>query len=185
MPVCFVAGAILGAGWDQFHVQAGTLRYTDTTLAGQAWWVPLEFGLVYAAGIPLFVAIGDPAPGRDTARLLGLELVWATTCYAATAFFDASPWLVVAILAAAALARTGALAVALRANPLPALALLVLGPLTEAMVSASGLFAYEQRQLGNLPAWLPLLYLNLIPFVSRAAEATLRAFGARRPSAVA
>jgi hypothetical protein len=180
MPVCFILGAIVGAGWDQLHVQAGTLKYTDTTLAGQAWWVPIQFGLVYAVGIPLLVIAGDPAPTRETPRLLGLEFVWATACYAATAFFDATPWLVFGILALAAIARVGTLKVLVSANLVPVLALIVLGPIAEAMLSASGVFEYSTTQLGPLPAWLPLLYLNVVPFAVRGAEAALRAFGVRR-----
>lgn len=184
-PVCFVLGGLLGAAWDQLHVQAETLRYTDQTLAGQAWWVPLQFGLVYAVGIPLFVATGDPAPTRETPRLLGLELVWATACYAATAFFDASPWVVFVVLLAAAFARGGSLIGLFGANLWPALALVGLGPTVEAMLSSAGLFAYTAPQIGPIPVWLPLLYVNVVGFVVRASEAVLRSFGVRRPSAAA
>jgi hypothetical protein len=67
----------------------------------------------------------------------------------------------------------------------PVVALLVLGPLTEAMLSASGVFAYATPQLGPLPAWLPLLYLNVVPFVVRGAEAALKTFGVRRAASPA
>jgi hypothetical protein len=183
IPVCLVLGGLLGAGWDQLHVQAETLRYTNTAIAGQAWWVPLQFGLVYAVGIPIFVAAGDPAPTRDTPRLLGGELVWATACYAVTAFFDSMPWVAFGILAAAALSRAGTLKLNLEANFVPALTLIVLGPVTEAMLSASGVFEYTTTQLGPIPAWLPLLYVNVVPFVVRASEATLAVFGRRSPTA--
>lgn len=183
--VCFVVGGGVGALWDQLHVQAGTLEYTDTTLAGQAWWVPLQFGLVYAIGIPVFIKAGDPAPSSRTKRLFGLELVWATACYAATAFFHEAPWLLAGILLGAAFARAGALKLAVAANAIPAFALLITGPLVEAMLAASGVFAYTRPQLGPIPVWLPLLYLNLVPFVVRAAEAVLGIFGVRRAPATA
>ena len=166
-------------------MQAGTLRYHDTTFAGQAWWVPLQFGLVYAAGIPLFVLAGDPAPSRETKRLLAGEFVWATACYALTAFLDSFPWIVFALLAGAALARTRTLRTAAAANMVPALALVALGPLVESMLIAAGVFEYSTSQLGPIPAWLPLLYVNIVPFVVRAAEAAVTAFGVRRVATTA
>jgi hypothetical protein len=45
----FVGGGIGLALCDQIHVQAGVLDYETGGFFGQAWWVPLQFGVAAVA----------------------------------------------------------------------------------------------------------------------------------------
>lgn len=182
IPALFVLGATLGTAWDLLHTSSGTLTYSHPTFGDEAWWVPLEFGLAYALGAPLIAMLGDPAPRRDAVRVALGETAWLTALYSATAFLHEQPWALVAALTLALAARASTFGVLVAANPIPAVAIVVLGPLTESALVAAGLFRYAEPQLGNIPIWLPLLWANAIPFAVRLTEAALLLGGVRVPA---
>ncbi len=179
-PALFVTGAVLGTFWDQLHVRAGTLFYRSPTIAGQPWWVPLEFGIAFVLGGVLFTMLGDPAPRKQSPRIAGIEAFWLTAIYAMTAFFDRWPWVLAGLLVLALAARAGPLAMVALASPIPVVAVLIAGPLTEAMLISAGLFEYRHIHTDPIPFWLPLLWANGIMFMARLCEAMLQRFGVRR-----
>jgi hypothetical protein len=157
----FAAGGIGLALCDQIHVQAGVLDYETGGFFGQAWWVPLQFGvaaLAIVAGAAPF-ARGRAKPGAAT-FLTGT--LWFVAAYAASGLFDAHPYAL-----AAAFVVTWALRVALARQPssLVAFSLLLAaaGTGAEAILSAAGTFAYANPDLLGVPIWLPGLYLHGAP----------------------
>jgi hypothetical protein len=180
LPAIALAGALLGAGWDRFHVHTGTIVYARPA-GGQPWWVPLEFAVVYVAGVLGILRWARPAPdGRSEVRLAG-EALWVTAAYAATAWLHQHEALVALLLAVGLVARYRTLREVVGRGPLPAAALVVGGPLVETILVASGVFRYTHASLGKVALWLPLLYANAIPFAFRLSEAALRRWG--RPAA--
>ncbi|MHB8510755.1 MAG: DUF2878 family protein [Actinomycetota bacterium] len=183
-PIGFLAafglGAILGTFWDQLHVRSGTLIYAHASSFGQPWWVPLEFGIASVLIVWLFVTLGDPIPKTASIRVAAIEGVWFTGIYAITAFFDRKPWVVVGLVALALGVRSKDVAGAISRNAIPAVTVLVIGPVVEAMLIESGLYAYRTHQLGPVPVWLILLYANGLLFMLRSTEALLQRFGVRR-----
>ncbi|MGH2829855.1 MAG: hypothetical protein ACRDJM_05175 [Actinomycetota bacterium] len=181
LSVAFVAGAVLGTLWDQFHVISGTLRYAEPTLAGQPWWVPLQFGGAFALAVAAFAWLGDPAPRRASPRVAGIETIWMTAVYATTAFLSDYPWALAVVMLVLLAARSADLATTFAASPIPAATTIVAGPLYEASLIAAGQFEYATSQLGEIPVWLPLLWVNGILFVARLTDALMQRFGMRRP----
>lgn len=179
-PALFAFGAVLGTLWDQLHVRAGTLAYFSPDVAGQPWWVPLEFGFAFVAGGALFTMLGDPAPRPRSSSLASAEGAWLTAIYAITAFLDERPYVVAGILLIALIARAGNIAETVMASPVPVIALVILGPLAEVMLIRADLFQYRIQQLGPIPIWLPLLWANGVLFMARLSEAMLQRFGVRR-----
>lgn len=168
----FVLGAALGTAWDSFHVWTGTTAYAFGTHR-MPFWVPLEFGSVYLIGALGIAMIGSPRPDeRSRDRALG-EAAWLTVVYAMTAVLHQYEWLVVALAAAAILVRRTSFAVIVRANPAPALALVIGGTVVETVLIALGVFDYSVASLGHVPVWLPLLYANAVPFGVRLTETAL------------
>ena len=177
----FAAGAIGLALCDQIHVQAGVLDYETGGFFGQAWWVPLQFGvaaLAIVAGAAPF-ARGRAKPGA-AAFLTGT--LWFVAAYAASGLFDAHPYAL-----AAAFVVTWALRVALARQPssLVAYSLLLAaaGTGAEAILSAAGTFAYANPDLLGVPIWLPGLYLHGAPLALALAAALSEPHGTRSTSA--
>ena len=177
----FAAGGIGLALCDQIHVQAGVLDYDTGGFFGQAWWVPLQFGLAavaIVAGAAPF-ARGRAKPGT-VAFLTGT--LWFVAAYAASGLFDAHPYAL-----AAAFVVTWALRVAFARQPssLVAFSLLLAaaGTGAEAILSAAGTFAYTNPDLLGVPIWLPGLYLHGAPLALALAAALSEPRGARSTSA--
>jgi hypothetical protein len=177
----FAAGGIGLALCDQIHVQAGVLDYETGGFFGQAWWVPLQFGvgaLAIVAGAAPF-ARGRAKPGA-AAFLTGT--LWFVAAYAASGLFDAHPYAL-----AAAFVVTWALRVALARQPssLVAFSLLLAaaGTGAEAILSAAGTFAYANPDLLGVPIWLPGLYLHGAPLALALAAALGEPHGTRSTSA--
>jgi hypothetical protein len=177
----FAAGGIGLALCDQIHVQAGVLDYETGGFFGQAWWVPLQFGvaaLAIVAGAAPF-ARGRAKPGA-AAFLTGT--LWFVAAYAASGLFDAHPYAL-----AAAFVVTWALRVALARQPssLVAFSLLLAaaGTGAEAILSAAGTFAYANPDLLGVPIWLPGLYLHGAPLALALARALSEPRATRSASA--
>lgn len=179
-PVAFAAGAVLGTFWDRLHVASGALSYADYGIAGQPWWIPLEFGAAFAAGVAVFTLLGDPAPRPASPRIAAIEVLWLTAIYATTAFFDQMPWMLAVVLLAALAVRARDLAPIAAGSPIPVAMLIVGGPLFEAMLITAGVDVYRTSQIGPLPVWLPLLWMNGVLLMARFSEALLWRFGVRR-----
>lgn len=179
-PVAFAAGAVLGTFWDRLHVASGALSYSDYGIAGQPWWIPLEFGAAFAAGVAVFTLLGDPAPRPESPRIAAIEVLWLTAIYAMTAFFDQMPWLLAAMLVVTLAVRARDLIPIAAGSPIPVAMLVVGGPLFEAMLLTSGVDVYRTSQIGPLPVWLPLLWMNGVLLMARFSEALLWRFGVRR-----
>ena len=167
-----VAGALLGTAWDLLHVRTHTSVYS-VGIGRMPWWVPLEFAIVYVAGVIGIARLGAPAKRPQATNRLAAETVWVSCVYAVTAFGHRHELLVVAAAAIALLARRRTFSAILRPNIVPAVALVVLGSTTEAILIAAGVFRYTYASLGNIPLWLPLLYANAIPFAVALTEASL------------
>lgn len=179
-PAAFIAGALLGTFWDRMHVAAGTLVYADEGIAGQPWWVPVEFGLAMAAGVAIFTLLGDPAPRRESPRVAAIETLWITAVYASTAFFDRWPWALAAILLVLLAMRAKDLGPVVAGSPIASLVLVAGGTLFEAALVSADVYSYRNSQVGPVPIWLPVLWAHGILFMMRFSEAMLWRFGVRR-----
>ena len=165
-------GAALGTAWDSLHVWTGTTAYASGP-DRMPFWVPLEFASVYLIGALGIAMIGSPRPdARSRSRML-LEAAWLTADYATTAVLHRYEWLVVALAAGAIVVRRHTFADVVRANPVPAIALVVGGTVVETVLIALGVFDYSVASLGHVPVWLPLLYANAFPFGVRLTETAL------------
>jgi hypothetical protein len=79
------------------------------------------------------------------------------------------------LIRAPALQRTGG------ASPIPAIGLVVGGPVVERSLVAAHLFAYAGKDMiFGIPVWLPLLYMHAVPLAVRATEGALWLGGVRR-----
>jgi hypothetical protein len=157
----FAGGGIGLALCDQIHVQAGVLSYETGGFFGQAWWVPLQFGVaalaICAAAWP-FARRREPPAARDFA----ISALWFVAAYAASGVFDRWPS---ALAAAFALAWAGRVAVARDRAELVFFSVLLAagGTGTEALLSAAGTFSYAEPDFLGVPVWLPGLYLHGAP----------------------
>lgn len=167
-----LAGAVLGTAWDLLHVRTHTTVYS-IGIGRMPLWVPLEFALVYVAGVVGIARFGTPwRDDKSLSRFAG-ETAWLTAIYAVTAFAHRYELLVLALCAIGLLARRRTLQTLLPLNQIPALALVIIGPAVEAILIASGIFGYTHASMGNIPLWLPLLYGNAVPFAIRLTEFAL------------
>jgi hypothetical protein len=179
LAACFVLGAILGTSLDAIHVHGDVLVYHGATVADIGWWVPLQFGVI---GLGVGLAIGliergagvEEPPSWGVDRTVG-ELVLFAALYWSTSLVGAgdAAWL------AAGLFALAGLRLALAPTPgdwVYVVLAAVLGPLGEALVSATGIFEYHDDPLLGVPYWLPALWANggflmrrlFLPVVSRA-----------------
>ena len=170
--MALILGAVLGTGWDRFHVAAGTLSYPHARW-GQPWWVPVEFALAFAAAMSAVAILGRPSPDASSPRRALVNTVWFTAVYGLTALLWKEPYECALALAALALIRRSAYATLGTRNLFAAIGLVVIGPAVESALSSAGLFAYAPQHLvARVPVWLPLLYLHAVPLAVRATEAT-------------
>jgi hypothetical protein len=171
-PAAFALGAVLGTLWDRMHAVAGALFYTGTTHT-QPWWVPVEFGIAGVGVVLGVIKLGDALPSeRAPRRALG-EILWFTILYALTALLWKNAQALTIVLAVLLVLRTGTLQEVGRSNVVPAVALVIGGPALEAVLSALKLFHYAQPDFARIPLWLPILYMNAVPFVVKGTEALL------------
>jgi hypothetical protein len=177
----FAAGGIGLALCDQIHVQSGVLDYDTGGYFGQAWWVPLQFGV---AALAIVAGAAPFARGRAQPKLIDFVTgtAWFVAAYAASGLFDAYPNAL-----AVAFVLTWALRVALAPQPASLVAYSLLlaaaGTAAEAALSAAGTFAYANPDLLGVPIWLPGLYLHGAPLALALSRALSEPRGTRSTAA--
>ncbi|MEO9233498.1 MAG: hypothetical protein ABI421_09210 [Polyangiaceae bacterium] len=163
-------GALICTIGDHLHATHGVLGYPQVYAWSQAWWVPLLFfcgTLLALAGSRMCRTIfkAPPIAPNDT-RLVAADAIAFAAAYALTSFTHAAPNETMLILVAFWVAR-------ILMMPTPkwiiAFSLLsaVVGPLTEAIISACGLFAYAHPDFVGVARWLPGIYLFVAPVSAR------------------
>jgi hypothetical protein len=145
------------------------LDYETGGYFGQAWWVPLQFGVASLA-----IVAGAMPFARHRAPPQPLDFIsgtaWFVAAYAASGLFDDHPFAL-----AVAFVLTWAVRAALAPQPSPLVAysllLAVAGTAAEAILAAAGTFAYANPDLLGVPVWLPGLYLHGAPLALALAKA--------------
>ncbi|MCW2924184.1 MAG: hypothetical protein JWM98_1588 [Thermoleophilia bacterium] len=190
-----------GPGLDQLHTQSGTLTYKTHEVWDQAWWVAPQFAVLYwfviwTASVQV-VRHWRPRPdapddieqwarpwsllNRILVDGFWLVLSYCISCIPATDWGLEQDWTTTGALVA--LLAIGVVRMALRRSRavlLFAIPLVVLGPLYEHILSGTGLYAYDHQEIGNVPIWLPALYLAGAPMaVSVAAFMDARGWRSR------
>lgn len=167
-----LAGAGLGTALDLLHVRTGATTYPIGP-DRLPLWVPIEFALVYVAGVLGIAAFGAPRPDARSAGGLCGEAAWLAVVYAMTALLHRYEWLVFALALAGLLARRRTMTDVLRRNLLPAVALVAGGCIVETVLTRLEVFSYDTASLGTIAVWLPLLYATAVPFGLRMTETAL------------
>ena len=158
--LAFVAGGIGGTLLDQIHVRSHVLRYAHPDLFGQPWWVAPQFGLAVVA-ILLAAILFTHRAGRtsEDADPLIADAAAFVAAYAVTGLFHRHPWPALIALCAIwagmiLVHRDRGMFVAV------SLALAVVGPVYESLLTWTGAFNYTVTPLVlRVPIWLPALYL--------------------------
>jgi hypothetical protein len=165
--VLFLASATLGTCLDQIHVRAEATAYTAPTLFGQAWWVPLLFGVagILLGVVPARLTRETLAPRLDRvgAAALAAEGVWFTAAYLVTGLLHTVSWGLLFLLVCAYAGRVVGSRAPLREGVVVTAigaAAAVGGVLVETTLVSLGLFRHSGTELGLVPAWLPGLYLH-------------------------
>lgn len=156
-------GGIGGALCDQIHVQGQVLWYPQVFFAGQAWWVAPNFGLATVL-MYLCASMWAPAVERaepplpDNGHLIR-QALWFLVAYGLSAGMQQKPYALCAIYAVLLVRR-----MVQRRDVVPQLVnaacLAVGGTLFENVLAGTGAFHYRDPQLGNVPIWLPGIYLH-------------------------
>jgi hypothetical protein len=156
-----IAGGVGLTLCDQMHVHAGVLSYpaSDPRLAGQSWWVGLQF-IAFAVLILLAAsAVARVRPRPATGWNVVHAVAWFVGAYAATAVFWHHPRVLAILLGLSWLDR-----VALRPDRWPlivfSVGVAVAGTLYEGALAGAGGFAYHHHDFFHVPFWLPGLYLH-------------------------
>jgi len=164
----FVAGGLVLSLCDRVHIAYGVLEQADRSFFGQAWWVPLVFGIASVLAplayppVRRLLGISAPPRPRDPIRLGSSALVLCAAYVVTGPMHHSGSSLAVGLTAAwavrAALRRT-------RSETVFAVLLAIVGPLVEASLSALGLFTYRQPDVLGVPIWLGAIYLHAGPLV--------------------
>ena len=157
----FLVGAVVISAGDRVHITFDILSQPDKTLWGQAWWVPLVFGLagvVIVAGYSVLRRLLEVAPnGAGWGKVL-LSAAIFLAAYAAT-----GPWGDYKIALTIALPALWVARVVPRRNVAAVVLSVVLafaGPFHEYLFSVAGLFSYHDPDVMHVPIWLPGIYLH-------------------------
>lgn len=158
----FLVGAFVGTLLDMIHVKSGVLYYPKPFYPwGQAWWVPLLFGVAAIVLVRGYRIVADLAGARDPSPSSGSltnAAIGFVLAYAATGIFHQQELLLlVGLIVAWSLHQ--------RAHPGQgtgpyAIAVAIGGSLFESFLSSTGAFYYTEPDLLGIPIWLPALYLH-------------------------
>jgi hypothetical protein len=157
--LAFLLGGIGGAALDRIHVRHGVLSYPDAS--GQPWWVAPQFGIATIGVLQSARLFADD--DTDPAGRIVTGAAWFVGSYAASGMLDrrhARALAVAFVLCAAA--RTARRKDRWRVLPF-SLLLTAAGTGYEHFLASTGAFAYARPGLGNVPSWLPGLYLQGAP----------------------
>lgn len=155
----FLLGGVGGAALDRIHVRHGVLSYA--TPDTQPWWVAPQFGVATIGMLRGARMFADDDPDSSSGLLIGAA--WFASSYAASGALDRrharALAVALALCAAARIARRED-----RRRVLPfALLLTAAGTAYEHVLAGTDAFSYTRPELGNVPAWLPGLYLQGAP----------------------
>ena len=157
--LAFLLGSIGGAALDRIHVRHGVLSYPDAS--GQPLWVAPQFGIATIGVLESARLFADA--DIDPAGRIVTGAAWFVGSYAASGTLDRRhARALAAALVLCAAARTARRRDRARALPY-ALLLTAAGTAYEHFLSGIGAFSYARPDLGNVPAWLPGLYLQGAP----------------------
>ena len=157
----FLLGGVSGAALDQIHVQSGVLSYRSSSAFGQPWWVAPQFGLAAVAiaeSARPFAAPGSAVVRGRTAS----DLRWFVGSYLATGLVRRRPHALLAAFVLIFVARMTHRTDRLRVIAF-ALLLAIAGSTYEHRLAGTGSFSYRDPGLGNVPIWLPGLYVQGAP----------------------
>ncbi|TNE43663.1 MAG: hypothetical protein EP343_33140 [Deltaproteobacteria bacterium] len=157
-----VGGTIISLG-DRFHIVFGVLSQNDQSFLGQAWWVPLVFGVAGLLMFPSWVILrkvfrGVVYPIRISG-LIGSTILFLIA-YAATGPFAKYAYIMTGILVGAWIVRLWWRTQTDVATVVFCLLLAIAGPLVEIGFSAAGMFEYHVHHMWSIPMWLPGIYLH-------------------------
>lgn len=170
-----VALGALGAAGDQIHVRAELLSYPDPVVAGQAWWVPLNFAVLLTSLVALTVplarrgaGLAGSAPPSNAA--LAADLAWFVGAYTLSGLVAPDhPGVLAVAYVAVWVPRVGLRAD--RAFLLPyGVALALAGCGIEALEIELGWFSYADPDVIGVPFWLAGIYLHGAPLALGAAR---------------
>jgi hypothetical protein len=157
--IVFLLGGIAGAGLDQIHVQSGVLSYPRSGRLSQPWWVAPQFG---AAFVAVFDTAQPVAARAGHPQRIAPDAGWFVGAYLATGVLRRWPRPLGALLY-----LSWAMRMAHRAERrwviAYAAALALAGSAYEHALSGTSAFGYADPEIGNIPSWLPALYLHGAP----------------------
>ena len=171
----FLFGAVVVPIFDGFHTHSGTTEYTSPVVWQMAWWVPLLFGSSVAIGGLVYARAWDAlrGPKRFAAWWrLGVAFAAFASSYYASAYWDASSEVKLAVFAAVAAGNWGLVDRTWQGVVLAAVTA-VLGCTTEITLIHLGTFRYPASHGLGIPLWLPALYLVSGPALGQMARRVL------------
>ena len=158
--IVFLSGAVLGTALDRLHFLGGVLDYPDTTLQGQAWFVPPLMGaaaLGLVSGHRLLVRMRGGVIARGSFGAVLTYVLLFAAAYGATVWFQDQPkWLAIGLVVA--------FVPVIGSHPyngfgLHCLLAAAVGTAVEAYLVQRGEFRYLAPDWLGVPMWLPALYL--------------------------
>lgn len=171
--------ALVATLCDQVWVRLGVLVYPRPYLFGQAWWVPLLFGVVVlllvhfvVLATNLLLPRSTPGP-RDPGGRAITAGAWFFAAYLAGGLFDAYAQTLAIVLLVLWLLRLWPASNSLReAFVLIFLSLLVAaaGTLGESVAGRLNLMYYPRPDFWRVPYWLPTLWLYAALFARELAR---------------
>jgi hypothetical protein len=163
--LAFLFGALIFPLLDGIHTHWNVLQYTQPWIWKMAWWVPPEFGLTWVV-----IALAIPAIERRIASWVGEwdsptidqilgELILFSAIYGFTGVFHHLGAGALSVLLYGLAGARLALA-SHKGDVIFVIAAAILGPVGEAIVSATGGFHYTQPDFLGVPMWLPALWAH-------------------------
>lgn len=157
-----VGGTVISLG-DRFHIVFGVLSQNDQSFFGQAWWVPLVFGVAGLIMFPSWMVIRRVFRGTvypiKLPSLISSAILFLVA-YAATGPFAKYGLTLVGVLVGSWLLRLWWRTQTDVATVLFCLSLAIAGPLVEIGFSWAGMFKYHVHHFWTIPMWLPGIYLH-------------------------